>query len=138
MYNWQKCNDGDYRYVNFDLIEHDLNKEKYDHLYDQYLKRFGLTEEFERYMGLLQKKALKQCDYVINKKRFTLTEIEIIDGKLERLNVNFGDGQSVQQTCIHLGKWLGYKVDLKETTVVEFYEIIKEYTKYGKWTNKTQ
>ncbi len=52
------------------------NQIQYDKLYDQYLVRFGLSKEFERYMNLLRKKAQLQCDYVQTNKRFKLTEIE--------------------------------------------------------------
>lgn len=136
MFNWQKCADGDLKYVNKDLLENDeLNGIQYDKLYDQYLEKFGLSKEFERYMNLLQQRALLQCKYVSTNQRFKLTEIEIIDAKIERLNVNFGDGKSIETVCIHLSKWLGYKINLKETTVIEYYTIIQEY---GKWTNKTQ
>ncbi len=135
MFNWVKCGDGDLKYVTIELIDDpEQNQIQYDKLYDQYLERFGLSDEFERYLEMIKKRALLQCEYVENKKRFKLTEIEIIDAKINRLDLNFGDGQSIEQTCIHLSKWLGYKINVKETTVVEYYEIIKEY---GKWANKT-
>lgn len=136
MYNWQKCSDGFLKYVTIDLIDDEKNNQiQYDKLYDQYLVRFGLSKEFERYMNLLRKKAKLQCDYVQTNKRFKLTEIEIVDAKIERLNINFGDGKSIETTVLHLSKWLGFKVNLKETTVVEYYTIIQEY---GKWANKKE
>lgn len=136
MYHWQKCSDGFLKYVNVNLIDDETgNQIQYDKLYDQYLARFGLSKQFERYMKLLQQKAKLQCLYVQTNKRFKLTEIEIVDAKIERLNVNFGDGKSIETTCLHLSKWLGYKVNLKETTVVEYYTIIQEY---GKWANKKE
>lgn len=136
MYNWQKCSDGFLKYVTIDLIDDEKNNQiQYDKLYDQYLVRFGLSKEFERYMNLLRKKAQLQCDYVQTNKRFKLTEIEIVDAKIERLNINFGDGKSIETTVLHLSKWLGFKVNLKETTVVEYYTIIQEY---GKWANKKE
>ena len=50
MFNWVKCGDGDLKYVTIELIdEPKQNQIQYDKLYDQYLERFGLSDEFERY-----------------------------------------------------------------------------------------
>ena len=86
-------------------------------------------------MKLLQKKAQLQCDFVIRDDRFLLNEIEIADEKIKQLSKNFGGGTSIDASLIHLGKWLGYALKIKETTVVEYYEIMKEY---GKWSNKAE
>jgi len=66
--------------------------------------------------------------------RFGL-EIEIASEKINQMSNNFGGGITIEASLIHLGKWLGYGLKIKETTVVEYYEIMKEY---GKWSNKTE
>lgn len=133
LYSWIKCTDDDWRYVNKKPIELDDNEQHWVKLYDEYLLRFGLGEKFEKYLILLQKKAVLQCKFITTNERFVINEIEIQNAKIEAMQIHFGDGQSIETTLIYLGKWLGYPLKIKETTVVEYYEILNEY---GKWTNK--
>jgi hypothetical protein len=137
LYVWVKCNDGEFHFIRKDAkkkrwrrISH---RAKFERLYDQYLNRFGLEKKFEKYLELMRKRAILQCDRVITGDRFLDNRIEILDAKIEELNMNFGDGQSMEASLIHLSKWLGYKIDIKTTTVVEYFEIVREYGK----TNKT-
>eukprot|EP01049_Picozoa_sp_SAG25_P003281 SAG25_NODE_188_length_12354_cov_23.716116_3_plen_138_part_00 len=135
LYNWTKCSDGHLEYVNKDKKPDANNEKNWERLHDEYLEKFGLGKKFEKYLKLLQKKAQLQCDFVVKEDRFLLNEIEIADEKIKQLSKNFGGGTSIDASLIHLGKWLGYALKIKETTVVEYYEIMKEY---GKWSNKTE
>lgn len=123
----------DWRYINKKPINKKSNEENWIILYDQYLARFGLGDKFEKYLKLLQKKALLQCKFIDTNERFVLNEIEVQNAKIESMQIHFGDGQSIETTLIYLGKWLGYPIKMKETNVVEYYEILNEY---GKWANK--
>jgi len=130
-----KCLDDDWRYVNKKPIDHPDNEKRWEHLYDQYLQRFGLGDKFERYLNALKQKAILQCEYITTNDRFVLNKIEIEDARIKGMQIHFGDGGSIDTSLIYLGKWLGYPLKIKETTVVEYYEILNEY---GKWSNKTQ
>ena len=135
LYDWMKCLNGELKYVSKKRKEHATNQDAWEKLYDQYLATYGLGEKFEKYLKLLQKKAMLQCDYVITRDRFKLNEIEVQQAKIDSMQMHFGDGQTIQETLIYLSKWLGYKVDIKSTTVREYYDLIENY---GKWSNKKE
>lgn len=129
LYNWNKCINGEIRFVRYDMQEHKDNELRFKIIYDQYLKIRGLNKEYKEYLNILKKKALLQCDYLITKDRFKLTQIEIEDTKLESLSKKSIDGISIEQTLIYLSKWLGYRLDWKQVTASEYYLILEEYGK---------
>jgi hypothetical protein len=80
-------------------------------------------------LDILKKKALLQCEFLITKDDFKLTQIEIEDAKIVSLQKTSESGLSIEKTLIYLGKWLGYRLDWKVITVTEFYSIMEEYEK---------
>ncbi len=101
-------------------------------IYNEYLKEFGLDKRYKKYLEIQRKKALLQAQYIISGDRFKLTEIEIEDTKLKDLEIHFGDGKSIEVILMHLGMHLGYKLDIKTTTVKEYFIILNEYGKSNK------
>lgn len=77
----------------------------------------------------MRKKALLQLKYVETWERFKLTEIDIETERLKNMLTNNGDGMTIEESLIHLSKWLGYRLNVKETTVVEYFNILKQYGK---------
>lgn len=132
LYNWIKCNNGKLEFMRKgkgtpkeDLIHFKL-------IYNEYLKEFGLDKRYKKYLEIQRKKALLQSQYILSGDRFKLTEIEIEDAKLKDLEVHFGDGKSIEVILMHLGMHLGYKLDIKTTTVKEYFIILNEYGKSNK------
>jgi len=134
LYNWIKCNNGNYEYIRKDQAKkhNKQDVEKWENLYDQYLKEFGLNDRYEKYLLTKKKKALLQADYVINKNNFNKTKIAIEDAKLKNLELYFGDGQDIEVILIWLGKYVGYKIDKKKTSVKEYFILLEEYGKANK------
>lgn len=129
LYNWTKCMNGEIRFVRVDMQDHKDNETHFKALYDDYLQTRGLGKEYKNYLSILKKKAMLQCDYLISKDRFKLTQIEIEDAKLEALSKDKGEGISIEKTLIYLSKWLGYRLDWKQVTANEYYLILDEYGK---------
>ena len=73
-----------------------------------------------------------QSEYIITKERFKLTEIEIQNQKLKDLEIYFGEGKSIEVILTWMGKFLGYKLNQKTTTVKEYFVILEEYGKANK------
>jgi len=129
LFNWQKCLEGDVKYVNLETKEDAGNQEAFTKLYDEFLQKRGVNKEYKKYLDILKKKALLQCEFLITKDDFKLTQIEIEDAKIVSLQKTSESGLSIEKTLIYLGKWLGYRLDWKVITVTEFYSIMEEYEK---------
>ena len=129
LFNWQKCLESDVKYVNLQTKEDSGNQEAFTKLYDEFLQKRGVNKEYKKYLDILKKKALLQCEFLITKDDFKLTEIEIQDAKIVSLQKTSEEGLSIDKTLIYLGKWLGYRLDWKIISVSEFYSILEEYEK---------
>ena len=129
LFNWQRCLNGELKYVHLELKEETDNQESFNKLYDEFLQKRGVNKEYKKYLDILKKKALLQCEFLITKDNFKLTQIEIEDAKIVSLQKTSESGLSIEKTLIYLGKWLGYRLDWKVITVTEFYSIMEEYEK---------
>jgi hypothetical protein len=129
LFNWQKCLEGDVKYVNLETKDDSSNQEAFNKLYDEFLQKRGVNKEYKKYLDILKKKAMLQCEFLITKDDFKLTQIEIEDAKIVSLQKTSEEGLSIDKTLIYLGKWLGYRLDWKIISVSEFYSILEEYEK---------
>ena len=133
LYNWIKCNDGDLKYTRTTRYGNSVKDlASWETLYNEYLKEFGLNERYKKYLEAQKKRALLQCEYIIKKNKFKLTEIEIQTQRIKDLEMYFGSGQKIEVILTWLGKFLGYKVDQKTTTVTEYFTILEQYGKANK------
>ena len=134
LYNWIKCNNDQYQYVRINPVgkptENDVKQ--WVKLYDEYLKEFGLNEKYVKFLEAQTKRALLQAEYVISKNEFKKTEIEIQNAKMKSLEVYFGDGKDIEVILLWLSKFLGYKINTKETSVKEYFLMLEEYGKANK------
>ena len=132
LYNWIKCvEEHDYRYVckNIDDAGKVDLQEAWATIFDEYIKRYGLSKLYLRLLGVMKEKALLECDYVITKDKFKLTLIEIEEINLNKMLSNKGENKSIQSVIIYLSKWLGYRINPKEITTLEYFEMIDLYGK---------
>ena len=133
LYNWLKCNEGDLKFARKSdkgTSENDIKS--WEILYNEYLKVFGINKKYEKYLIACKKRAKLQAEYVITKIKFRITEIEIQNAKIKALELYFGGGQDVDVILMWVSKFLGYKVSKKETTVKEYFTLLKEYGKANK------
>ena len=132
LYNWHKCMEGEYKYVRLDEKEDAKNVEMFEKVYSDYVDKFGIDNKFKQQIELIKKIAILQCEYLISKNRFKLTQIEVENTKFEAIKKETGVGMTLQQTLIHLSKWLGYRLDWKQVSVSEYYTILNESSKQAK------
>ena len=134
LFNWIKCTEGDKRYtrINLEVGSDQLDGHMWENLYDNYIKQNGLSETYIKLLKTLQKKATLELDFVINGDRFNLTKIEIEAAKLEQMMNNNGTGMSIEETLIHLSKWLQSWINSKNITVKEYFDLLKTYQKAQK------
>ena len=134
--NWIKCTDGEFIFVrkSHKLGENETDKdaENWGIIYDDYIKKFGLSELYKKMLELMRKKAIFELEFVETGQRFKLTEIELTEAKLKTALSNNGEGLTINQCLIHLSKWLGFHLNTKKITVLEYFNIFKEYGKANK------
>lgn len=133
LFNWIKCSDGEIIYtrknVDPDAKEDLKDSEAWQHLYDQYIKKYGLSKLYKKFLSIMREKALMECTFVETRDRFKLTLIELKEAELKSALENNGQGMSIEQALVHLSKWLGYRLNSKEITVVEYFNILEQYGK---------
>lgn len=134
MYNWIKCNESkDKTYTRKGkrgTERHDSFH--WDRLYSQYLDEYGLSKFHKRLLDQYKKKATAELNHVISEDKFQQTIIEMETKKLEQMLANGGKGVGIEQTLIHLSKWIGYWIKSKEISVKEFFDLSKEYDRVNK------
>lgn len=116
----------------------ETDEEAWGLIYDEYLKIYGLGKLNQRYLKTLQKRALNELDYVLTGDRFKLTLIEMEERQLETMLNNGGQSLTIEQSLIHLSKWLGQWLNPKTLTAREYFDLIGEFEKYAKYENATK
>lgn len=97
--------------------------ELWDTLQDEYITEFGLDDKFKKKLRLLKEKALLNYEFIITGDRFINTQLSIVDADLEELNE--GQGITFYELKDHLEKYKGFRIDTKETTVIEWHYALK-------------
>jgi hypothetical protein len=133
LYNWIKCINGELKFVRIDKNgskEGDLIA--WESIYDSYLKEYGLGKLYLKLLKTMQKKALYECEFVLTNDRFKLTQIEMVEQNLTQMLNNNGSGITIEQSLIHLSKWLGQWINPKNITTKEYFDLQKEFERYNK------
>jgi hypothetical protein len=135
LYNWvQVTEEGKMEYVCKDIelaAKVDLQS-AWERVYDDYLRRYGLSKLQKRLLEVRRKKALLELEYVITRDRFNLTLIEIEERNIEQMINNRGAGVSITTALVYLSKWVGYRLNWKELTTLEYFNIMDLYGKENK------
>ena len=106
--------------------------EAWQKIYDSYILEYGLSEMYKKLLNAMRKKALLEVDFIITRERFKLTEIEMQIANLDAMLMNKGSGITIEQSLIHLSKWLGSWVNVKTITTREYFNLMEEYGKENK------
>jgi predicted HTH transcriptional regulator len=110
--------------------------EAWNLIYDEYLNLYGLGKLNQRYFKAMQKRALNELDYIITGDRFNLTLAEMEERQLETMLNNGGQNMTVEQSLIHLSKWVGQWLNAKTLTAREYFDLIGEFEKFAKYENQ--
>ena len=123
---WIKCNNDDLRYTRrtLDNGTEEEDSKQWEVLQNQYLSRFGLPEDYEKYLRLQVSKAKAQLEYVITGKRFELNKITAIDFKINAMTNENSNEITIQKMLNHLSKMQGYTLTQFNTTVSQYFELI--------------
>tara|TARA_R110002153_G_scaffold7_3_gene69 strand:- start:3734 stop:4234 length:501 start_codon:yes stop_codon:yes gene_type:complete len=129
LYNWVKLTEKrEYIYTRKDLKKgtDELDIKAYEILYEDYIATFGLNKLYKKLLEQMKKKALAELDFVITGERFKLTLIELEVKKLEAMLNNNNNETTIEQTLVHISKWVGTWINAKNITVKEYFNLVNE------------
>jgi hypothetical protein len=106
--------------------------EAWEKIYDEYIERWGLGKLKEKMLKAMIRKAEAELEFCITGDRFQLTQAEIEENKLEGMMKNAGHGVTIEQTLIHLSKWIGQWIKPREISTQEYFLMIQELDRYNK------
>lgn len=132
LYNWIKCTDGEMQYIRKAASETPLTEQDENawfKVYNQYIDTFGLSALYKKTLEAMRRKALLELDFVLTREKFKLTEIALEEQKLKTMLNNNGNSMTIDESLIHLSRWLGYHVNSKKITVLEYFNLLKQYGK---------
>lgn len=123
-----KCLEGEIHYARIGKLGTIYRDEQaFCMIHDEYLTKYGLNKQYTQLLDVLKKKAELQLHYVHTKDKFSLTLLEIEEENLKIMISNNGQGVSIEQTLVHLSKFVGYWLRAKEITAGEYYALLDEY-----------
>jgi hypothetical protein len=131
LLNWIECTAGKLEYCRKDLKKGDQDKdEKYwDMIYDNYIEQQGLGKMLKKMLNTMVLKAQAELEFIVSGDRFELTQAEMHEAKLKQMLDNKGSGMTIQQTLIHLSKWIGSWVNVNKITTKEYFDLLGEFEK---------
>ncbi len=136
LHNFIKCQKGEYEFVRKSKSgTNKLDESHWVEIYDQYIKEFGLGKLHTKLLEAMRKKAILQCEFVEKRDRFKMTLIDMQITKLNGMMANAGSGITIEQTLIHLSKWMGQWIDIKKIKAKEYFNLVREYERYNKQSN---
>jgi hypothetical protein len=133
--NWMKCVGGDLTACRINGVGDALSDDQaWDDVFDSYLSQMGLDKTYARLLEVMKKKAEIQCDLVTTEDKFNLTLLEIEERKLIDMTKvsKSGSGSNIEQSLVHISKWVGSWLNPKQISVKEYFVLLNEIEKYNK------
>lgn len=108
--------------------------EVYDILMDDYIKVFGLNKKSKQLNKLKLQLINRNIQFIKNDSRVLWNKIKKLKNEINKLQSEFFTQSSEEFNKNHviLQKWYGQKIDLKETTVLDYQSIAKLYEQANK------
>jgi hypothetical protein len=104
----------------------------FDEIFDQYINEFGLSKMHRKLLDAEKKRAMLELDFILTKNRFKLTEIDMQIEKIKNMLKNAGSGISIEQSLIHISKWMNTWINVKSISTREFFVLSKEMERINK------
>ena len=102
----------------------------YLRLQQQYIDTFGVDANTSVLMALIKRKIVLTAD-LIEGNNFAKNQIKIVEQEMSRLIPTGTDNGTLEASMVAISKFMGYRVDPKEVSVIEFHEIINLMDKHN-------
>ena len=141
IYNWWKVHEtGNFEYLLYTRKTSSKKEVKklarvWKSLYEQYIQRFGYTEQFIETMSKKREIALLKVDYITSGDKSLKVFIQIAEKELEEMT---GEETDFYQGKSMLEKSLGFYIDIHRMSVAEYYSHFQVAKKTTKTTKPTE
>ena len=136
MAGWIKATTGDKTVLRKGIIgDEETDLKAWETVHDEYIKLFGLSKLYLKMLETFKQRAILELEYVITRDRMKLTYLDMETAKIESMMNNRGSGMTIEQTLIHLSKWLGQWINPKNITAREYFDLVGEFEKFNKASN---
>jgi vacuolar-type H+-ATPase subunit I/STV1 len=98
----------------------------FENIQRQLVARFGISESYSQQLELRREICELQCEVAITGDRFPETFIDIKQHELDQLNKVAGSTTEELKTILE--KWLGFKLNLHDITVSEWFTYLKQFS----------
>ena len=102
----------------------------FDALYSDFIRIFGVGESYKKYLEKLVEIELAEIQMVLTKDYSIETFIDIMKVELDEIKMA-NEGGTYMDTAIVVEKNMGFKLNLREISVFEYYSYIKSLEKNG-------
>mgnify|MGYP003530780370 FL=1 len=123
IYNWFKVNNGDMRFM---LIKQTKTYDKakareyFDKIYSEYIDVFGISESYLKVIELKKQISVLNIEMAITGDRILKNFIKMAQIELNQINSKTNK-TNTNEVKVHLEKYLGFRLNEKETSVKEYY-----------------
>lgn len=139
IWNWNKIHDkGDLTYLRINRInghktseEHKSLSETWDKIFSEYIDRFGFSDSFLSIMDKKKQIAFYKIEKMVTGDETIDTMIEICENELRQMS-EIKKGADFWQSKSSIEKMIGFALDAKKTSVIEFYSHIENLKSEGK------
>lgn len=134
LWNWIKIMDGEIHFIRKNILDGNEIADSivFDELFDQYIAEFGLSKLHDKMLKAQKKRAMLELDFVITGNRFKLTEIDMQIQRINEMLKNAGSGMTIEQSLIHISKWMNSWINAKTITTREFFILTNEFERINK------
>lgn len=95
----------------------------FEKIYDEFISRFGFSDEYLSDLERKKRLANLQADFIITKQRHFKTLIAI-EKEIQQQNETSAGKQDLEITLAKISKYYGFKLSSRDLTVAEYYSYI--------------
>lgn len=90
---------------------------------NEYIDTFGINEDYKKILELKRDIFIKEAQLAITGERINNTFINVLKGEL-KIALSKSQKSDTVDVSVHVSKYMGYRIDMKNTSVKEFYSIL--------------
>ena len=130
VFAFDKCQSGEFRYINKDQQFRETDVDNWATVYDAFVAKFGQSQDFEHLMKVKSKLTRLKIEFCITSDVALLDQIAILEKEVEsRMK---GEKMTYSDALILMSKFVGYRLNPREVTILEFKSLENHYGRSNK------